>query len=144
MILAKCLPLIVNGALGAALGLALGGCTAVPGMRAATEPVVVTETGIATLEASAAESEATVNAAALDAPAADIVTPPETAAAPATRPEPRSAAEVAAIQAELELLAERRSAGASGRELAVLEARAEELRRLIAAAQAGPLRAGGL
>ncbi len=144
MILAKCLPLTVNGALGAALGLALSGCTAAPGMRTATEPVVVpmvvTETGIVALEASEAEPAVAVNPVAADAPAADIAAPPVTAAALAARPEPRNAAEVAAIQAELELLAERRSAGASGRELAALEARAEELRRLIAAAQAGPLR----
>ncbi len=53
----------------------------------------------------------------------------------AGREEPRSLAEVEAIEAELALLAQRR-AGAGPGEIAALEARAGELRRLAAAAQA--------
>lgn len=58
----------------------------------------------------------------------------------AARPEPRSAAEVAAIEAELELVAKQRGGTADPREIAALEARAAELQRLAAAAAAGPIR----
>jgi hypothetical protein len=52
-------------------------------------------------------------------------------------PPPQSVADVAAQQAELELLAKRRSGAVSAAELARLEARAVELRRLAQAANAG-------
>lgn len=58
----------------------------------------------------------------------------------AARPEPRSVEEVAAIEAELALLAEQRSVTADPAEIAALDARAQELRRLFAAAQAGEVR----
>jgi hypothetical protein len=64
------------------------------------------------------------------------VTPAELAA----RPEPRSATEVAAIEAELALIAEQRAGGVSAGEIAALEARARELRRLVAAGEDVPLR----
>jgi len=54
----------------------------------------------------------------------------------AGREEPRSLAEVEAIEAELALVAKRRANAGPG-EIAALEARASELRRLAAAAQAG-------
>jgi hypothetical protein len=51
-------------------------------------------------------------------------------------PPPQSVADVAAQQAELELLAKRRSGAVSAAELSRLEARAVELRRLAQAANA--------
>jgi len=54
----------------------------------------------------------------------------------AGREEPRGLPEVEAIEAELALIAKRR-ANANPAEIAALEARASELRRLSAAAQAG-------
>lgn len=61
-------------------------------------------------------------------------------AALAARPEPRSVQEVAAIQAELLLIAELRAGALDPQEIAALEAREQELRRLFAAAQAGEVR----
>jgi hypothetical protein len=58
----------------------------------------------------------------------------------AARPEPRSTTEVAEIEAELDLIARRRAAGASPRERAAMEARAKELQRLVAAEGAASLR----
>jgi hypothetical protein len=52
-------------------------------------------------------------------------------------PPPQSVADIAAQQAEMELLAKRRSGAVSASELARLEARALELRRLAQAANAG-------
>ena len=52
-------------------------------------------------------------------------------------PPPQSVADIAAQQAELELLAKRRSGAVGAAELARLEARAVELRRLAQAASAG-------
>jgi hypothetical protein len=55
----------------------------------------------------------------------------------ATREEPISVAEVAAIQAELADIASRQQAAVSPAEIAYLKARAAELQRLAAQAQAG-------
>jgi hypothetical protein len=65
---------------------------------------------------------------------APLEMPTEQAIRLSTRAEPRSLAEAQAIEAELALIAERR-VGASPAEVATLEARALQLRRL--AAQAG-------
>ena len=58
----------------------------------------------------------------------------------AARPEPRAVADVAAIEAELAAIARQRERAQSPAALASLEARAAELRRLAAAAQAGSIR----
>lgn len=70
---------------------------------------------------------------------ADLATYPSVAAPSAgTFPHPQSVEDVAAQQAELELLAARRRGSlVSAAELARLEARAAELRRLARAAKAG-------
>jgi len=53
----------------------------------------------------------------------------------ALRGEPRSVADVQAIEAELSVIAERRAATTDPREIAALEKRAKELRRLALASQ---------
>ncbi len=58
----------------------------------------------------------------------------------ATREEPLSVAEVEAIQTELALIAERRAATTDTREIAALEARARELRRLVLRSGSEPVR----
>ena len=69
---------------------------------------------------------------------ADLAPYPSVAASAGTFPHPQSVEDVAAQQAELELLAARRRGRlVSGAELARLEARAAELRRLARAAKAG-------
>jgi hypothetical protein len=57
----------------------------------------------------------------------------------AAREEPLSTAEVEAIQAELALITERRAATSDAREIAALEARAKELRRLVLRSGAEPV-----
>lgn len=115
-------------------GLVLGGCVGAPGLRGpvANAPVA---TGVPpeTVTAEASADPLVVEAAFAEA------APPVTLQEFAARPEPRSVADVEAIQAELAALAERRAAAGSAREIAALDARAEELKRL-AAAQATPLR----
>jgi hypothetical protein len=54
----------------------------------------------------------------------------------ALRGEPRSVAEVQAIEAEMSVIAERRAATTDPRELAALDKRAKELRRLALLSQA--------
>jgi hypothetical protein len=58
----------------------------------------------------------------------------------AAREEPLSTAEVEAIEAELALIAERRAATRDAREIAALEARARELRRLVLRTGVEPLK----
>jgi hypothetical protein len=58
----------------------------------------------------------------------------------AAREEPRSVAEAQAIEAELAMIARRRAAAVDPAEIAALEGRARELRRLNAAEQAGEVR----
>jgi hypothetical protein len=99
----------------AALGLLLAGCTGLgPKLAAPGDPLVITD--------------------------AVEPAPGLTAAQLAARPEPRSAAEVAALEAELEQVAQRRAESADPREIAALEERARELQLLAAAAKAWPLR----
>ena len=103
-----------SGLCAAAVGLLLAGCTGIapPLKDAAVAPVTAEAKPLA---------------------------PAPTAAELAARPEPHTAVQAAAIEAELQLIAERRAASADPREIAALEVRAKELKRL-AAAQAGPLR----
>jgi hypothetical protein len=110
--------------------LLLGGCLSAPGLNAG-EQLVVTE-GTAPVSPERAEALASIRAAAQAGAIADLpdVYQAERTARLAERPEPRSTAEVAAIEAELMLIAERRSATTDASELAELDARAEELRRL--------------
>jgi hypothetical protein len=111
------------------VGLALAGCSATgvgPRTAAPSDPLVVAE------PPPAADTAAPVGAAA--------TTPAPTFAELAARPEPRRISEVAAIEAELDLLAKQRAASADPAEIAALEARAAELQRLAAAAGAGSLR----
>lgn len=127
--------------LAAALGaFFLAGCMGGPGSGrlASSDPLVVTEDGIAA-GAMSPERAAAIAEIRAGAAAANASPPTETAAQQtirlAAREEPRSLAEAQAIEAELALIAERR-AGASPGEVAALEARAAELRRLAAQTQA--------
>jgi hypothetical protein len=130
--------------IGSAAALALlAGCV---GHRplAGGDPLVVTEETAGEPAADAERAAAVAEMRAL----ADMATkgpPPQVPqvariAQLAARPEPKSAAEVAAIEAELTLIAERQAASADPQEIAALEARAKELEQLAAAAGAGPLR----
>jgi hypothetical protein len=130
-------------ALGGTLLLAAG-CTTGPGSAqvASTDPLVVTADGIDG-GAAAPERAGAVAAIRAEAVAVNATPPAETAAEQsvrlAARAEPRTLAEVQAIEAELALIAERRAGAAPG-DVAALEARAAELRRLAAAAQTGGMR----
>ena len=126
------------------LGLLVGGCV---GPRGGAAPDV----SLAGADPALTQAEAELTRAAI---VADIRARAEAAggrpysaaddaartAALAARPEPRSVQEVAAIQAELLLIAELRAGALDPQEIAALEARERELRRLFAAAQAGEVR----
>ena len=130
----------------AVLGLVTGGCVGARGGLAPGPSQAVTDPALAGPEAEAELAQAAVVAdmradaeAARQAP--DVsVTPAQRTAQLAARPEPRRIEEVAAIQAELLLIAERRASTFDPQEIAALEARERELRRLFAAAQAGEVR----
>jgi hypothetical protein len=124
----------------AAAGLLLAGCLRPPGLDAAGDPLVITEASPAGPEADSARTRFAAVAEMRAAAAVGQPQPAVSQAELAARPEPRSATEVAAIEVELALIAERRAASADQREIAALEARARELQRLVAAARAGPLR----
>ncbi len=119
------------------LALALSGCVGVPGLDPEGEPVAVVD---ADAERAAAVAEMRALAETGDAmPFPDAFQSEQTARL-AMRGEPRSLAEVQALEAELTLIAERRAAASDPREIAALEARARELRRLALLAGAGRLR----
>jgi hypothetical protein len=119
------------------LGLGLFGCVGVPGLDPMGEPVAVVD---ADPERAAAVAEMRALAETGDAmPFPDAFQSEQTARL-AMRDEPRSLAEVQALEAELTLIAERRAAASDPREIAALEARARELRRLALLAGAGRLR----
>jgi hypothetical protein len=129
----------LGGFAAAAMGLLVSGCVGTAGLRPPGDPPVITETGTVGPAAEPAAARAALLAemrAAAEASAAQ----PHTQAGLAARPEPKSVAEVEAIEAELELIGQQRAASANPREIAALEARARELRRLVAAAQAGTAR----
>ncbi|MGH6925945.1 MAG: hypothetical protein ACRED5_19640 [Propylenella sp.] len=124
----------------AVAGLFLAGCLRPPGLEGTGDPLVITE---ASPKGAGADSERTRAAAVAEMRAAAASGEPHptvSQAELAARTEPRSATEVAAIETELALIAERRAASADQREIAALEARARELQRLVAAARVGPLR----
>jgi hypothetical protein len=114
------------------VGFVLAGCSAAGfGPRTAatpSDPLVV------------AEPPPTPETATTTPAAVAATTPAPTLAELAARPEPRRASEVAAIEAELDLLAKQRAESADPAEIAALEARAAELKRLAATAGAGSLR----
>jgi hypothetical protein len=108
------------------LALALSGCVGVPGLDPEEQAVV--SGGDPKRAAAVAEMRALAEAG--DAmPFPDAFQAEQTARL-AVRGEPRSVGEVQAIEAELTLIAERRAAASDPREIAALEARAQELRRL--------------
>jgi hypothetical protein len=124
-----------------AAGLLLAGCIGAPDLGT-PDPLVVTETSSAEPAANApterelATAEMRAAAEAGDSqPFPDVFQSAQTNAL-ATRTEPRSAGDVAAIEAELLQIARRRASASGPAEIAALETRAQELRRL-AAAQAG-------
>ncbi len=114
------------------LALALAGCTA-PGFGPRIAATQSDSLVVAEPPAAGQPAPATTAAAPAIAPAPSF-------AELAARPEPRSVADVAAIEAQLDLVAKQRAESADPAEIAALEARAAELQRLAAAAGAGALR----
>ncbi len=132
------------GSLLAAGGVALllGGCLGPPDLDSGADPLVVTEAGTPTAAEQSPERAAAVAEMRLQAEAGEELPYPDVFQSLqntrlATREEPISVAEVAAIQAELADIASRQQAAVSPAEIAYLKARAAELQRLAAQAQAG-------
>jgi hypothetical protein len=121
----------VSGAM--LLTVALAGCVGMPDLdpKANTAPLTATSP-----ERAAAIAEMRAEAKAGDEmPFPDAFQAEQTARL-AARGEPRSMQDVQAIQAELTLIADSRSKTSDAREIAALDARAKELRRLALAAGA--------
>ena len=124
-----------------ALLLAIGpaACVGSPDLDRGSDPLVVTEAGAVGYQPEQpAERAAAVAEMRASAEAGDLMPYPDAfqaaqAARLAARPEPYSVAEAEAIEAELAAIARRRAAATDPAELAALQARAEELRRLAAA-----------
>ena len=121
-----------------AVAILLASCVGAPDLTG-PDPLVVTETtpsGPAAVTPTAREiatAEIRAAAEAGDAqPFPDVFQSTQTNAL-AARSEPRSAGEIAAIEAELLQIARRRASASDAAEVAALEARAQELRRLAAA-----------
>ena len=122
-------------AISGAILLAIAACQGIPGVDPMRQPM-----------ASAAPAQSPERAAAVAemramAEAGDQMPFPdafqaEQRARLALRAEPRSVTEVQAIEAELSVIAERRAVATNPREIAALEARAKELRRLALRADA--------
>jgi hypothetical protein len=109
---------------------AVSGCFGLPDLdspAAMTEPATPRAAAVAEMRAEAAAGD--------KMPYPDAFQADQTREL-AAREEPLSVAEVDAIQAELALIADRRAKTTNAREIASLEARARELRRLM-------LRSGG-
>jgi hypothetical protein len=129
----------------AAAGFALltSGCMSIPGHESGA-PLVVTEDAAGSAEATPERAEAVAEiraqAEASEALPFRDALQAEQAARLAAREEPRSVGEVQAIEAELLLIAKRRAAASDPAEVAALEARARELRRLAANQQPESLR----
>ena len=118
---------------GMLLSVVLAGCVGVSGLDPEAPPASVAATGP---ERAAAIAEMRAAAEAGDQmPFPDAFQAEQTARF-AARGEPRTVEDVLAIQAELALIAERRSKTSDAREIAALDARAKELRRLALAARA--------
>ena len=127
----------------AALLLALGGCLGPPDLDA--DPLVVTEAGAPLRPAVPPERAAAVAEMRAKARAGEEAAYPDAFRSDrlrrlATREEPRPVAEVEAIQRELAALAREQQSASTPEELALLEARAAELRRLAAQSLRGAMR----
>jgi hypothetical protein len=125
-------PLRVLAAVAAAA--LLSACTNLPALDADTVIARAdAEAGPPSPERAAALAEIRARAeAGAEMPFPDVFRA-DTTAALAARGEPLTMAEVQAIRAELAFIAERRAATTDAMELAALDARAQELRRLMAA-----------
>jgi len=134
-------PVPARVSLAVAASLLVTGCVGAPDLGT-PDPLVVTDSSSAAPAANApterelATAEMRTAAEAGDSqPFPDVFQSAQTNAL-ATRGEPRSVGEIAAIEAELLQIARRRASASDAAEVAALEARAQELRRL-AAAQSG-------
>ena len=120
----------------AAILLLAAGCAGYPDLDAGSDPLIVTETGTGraegdiSAERSAAVAEMRAKAEAAETGRYPDVFRSEQTARLAAREEPRSVDDAEAIQSELAALAERRSVAAAPGEIAAMERRAAELRRL--------------
>jgi hypothetical protein len=120
---------------------ALTGCT--PDLEASVDPLVVTEDGVISYaEPQSPEQAAAVAEMRLNAEAGDIMPYPDAFQSEQTRrlamrAEPYSVNEASAIEAELAAIARRQRSAITPQEIAVLRARAAELRRVAAEMQAG-------
>lgn len=128
----------------AALATLLSGCLGTPDLESSGDPLVVTEgdapTVIPSPERQAAIAEIRDRArAAGELPYPDAFQSEQTARL-AARDEPRSVADIQAIGAELSAIAELREQAVTPGDIAALDARARELRRLAAAAEPPVLR----
>ena len=111
----------------------LAGCSSMSILRPPAEPVAVASTNP---ERAAAVADMRARAEAGEAmPFPDAYQSEQTTRL-ALRGEPRSVADVQAIEAELTVVAERRAATTAPQEIAALDKRAKELRRLALASQA--------
>lgn len=114
----------------AGLAAALSGC-----LKVGDESASLAASGAISPERAAAVAEMRALAAAGDRMRYPSVFQSERMIQLAGRAEPRPTTEVEAIETELTLIAERRAASADPGEIAALEARARELRKLLLAAQ---------
>jgi hypothetical protein len=120
------------------LALGLAACLGSPDLDSGSDPMVVTEAGsVSYPPEQSAERAAVVAEMRARAEAGDLLPYPDPfqtgqAARLAARPEPYSVAEAEAIEAELAAIARRRAATTDPVEIAALQARADELRRLAA------------
>jgi hypothetical protein len=128
-----------------ALGLLVSGCVGtsrLTGLPPAAAPVATAAPAKPGADPTREEVVAEMRAEAEqkgEAPYPDVFQT-ERSARLALRPEPRGVPEAQAVMAELALIAKKREAATSEREIAALEARARELQRLVDAAGDPPLR----
>jgi hypothetical protein len=121
------------------LALGLAACVGSPDLDSGSDPLVVTEAGaVSYAPEQSAERAAAVAEMRARAEAGDLLPYPDAfqgaqAARLAARPEPYSVPEAETIEAELAAIARQRAATTDPAEIAALQARAEELRRLAAA-----------
>lgn len=119
----------------AAALLALAACQGVPGVDSVRQPMASAAPAMSP-ERAAAVAEMRAMAEAGDRMPFPDAFQTEQRARLVLRSEPRSVVEVQAIEAELTVIAERRTVATDPHEIAALEARAKELRRLALAADA--------
>jgi hypothetical protein len=117
------------------LGLVLGGCLRSPHLgQSSTVPANVSP------ERAAALAEMRAQAEAGDAMPYPNVFEPEQTARMIARGEPRTVVDAQSVETELALIAEQRAKARNPGEIAALDARARELRKLVLARSAGELR----